>query len=526
MSCRFYIRAHRSGSTLSLRTETINSLQEIVGKANVLTDINDLYAYSFERIYRARWIPKIDAVVKTESLKETRAVKRLADEEGFIVAQRGKTVDSERTSKPIIVLDDSETLRLKKFEKTIKTFADDIKEFRETENGTLGKLAIAQKLSFLDKPTAKCEECNSCSSYCTVASSFNGIETWSAKGRMLLMRGMTRGELPISPKTVEILYTCSNCGLCFAECLQHTEFPEAIRATRRQLTLQGHTPQIFKVAAENILKAGDPGGPSSRKRRLSWLGMDPKQRFEKTADVLYWVGCTVATRTSKTAKATANILNCAEVNFTVLGEKEGCCGYVLLASGLWDEAKKNAKKLIEKVGKTRAQLIVTSCAGCYYTFTKLFPEIIDVEMPCDVLHTSQFIEELIGEGRLDFGSFDEKVTYHDPCSLGRHTKVYDSPRNVLSKIPNLQFVEMPLSKSRSRCCGGGGGLWSYDNRVSMNSALNRLVRDVVPLRVNVLATACPTCQMNLRYSSTRNSIPIEVCDFAEIVETAMVNVHY
>ncbi|MCK4933648.1 (Fe-S)-binding protein, partial [Candidatus Bathyarchaeota archaeon] len=290
--------------------------------------------------------------------------------------------------------------------------------------------------------------------------------------------------------------------------------------------LEKLTPQIFQATAKNILTVGDPGGASSRKRRLSWLRMVSNPRFERTADVLYWVGCTVASRTSKAAKASANILKCAEVNCTVLGEEEGCCGYVLLASGLWDEAKKNAIKLVEKVVKTRAHLVVTSCAGCYYTFTKLFPEMIDVEMPCDVLHTSQLIEKLIGEGRLDFAAYNEKVTYHDPCSLGRHTNVYDAPRNVLNKIPDLQFAEMPLSKSRSRCCGGGGGLWSYDNQVSMNSAFNRLAKDVVPLGVDTLATACPTCQMNLRYVSTRNSMQIKICDFAEIVETAMVNVHY
>jgi Fe-S oxidoreductase len=134
----------------------------------------------------------------------------------------------------------------------------------------------------------------------------------------------------------------------------------------------------------------------------------------------------------------------------------------------------------------------------------------------------QEIESLMEEGRLAFESFDTRVTYHDPCSLGRHANVYGAPRNVLNKIPKLQFVEMSLSKSRSRCCGGGGGLWSYNNRVSMNSASNRLTKDLIPINANVLATACPTCQMNLRYASIRNSIPVKVCDFAEIAEYAMV----
>jgi len=503
--------------------QVIEHLKQIVKPEQILTDLEDLYVYSFEQIYRERCMLKVDAVVKTESPEEIEKVMSLASEKGFVVARRGKTIDLKETSKPIVVLDDSGILSLTSFEKREKASAEDIKEFRETESGTLKKLGLGQKLLFLSKPTTKCQECDICSSYCIVASYFNGVETWSAKGRMLLIRGMTKGELSISPKIVDILYTCSNCGLCFAECLQYSELHKAIRAARRRITLEGFAPQIFKVAAENILKVGDPGGGSSQKR-LSWLKMVSNPHFKKKANVLYWVGCTVATRTPNTAKAVANILNCAKVDFTLLGKKEGCCGYVLLASGLWNEAKKNATKLVEKVTETGAKLMVISCAGCYYTFSRLFPEILDIEMPCNVLHTSQFIENLMREGRLNLESFDERIAYHDPCSLGRHANVYDAPRNVLNKIPRLRFVEMPLNKSRSRCCGGGGGLWSYNNRVSMNSAFNRLARDVVPLNVNVLATACPTCQMNLRYASIRYLIPVRICDFAEIVDSAIVKV--
>jgi heterodisulfide reductase subunit D len=233
----------------------------------------------------------------------------------------------------------------------------------------------------------------------------------------------------------------------------------------------------------------------------------------------------VAARTPETAKAVTSIFNHSEVGFTLLGEREGCCGYILLASGLWDEAKRNAIELIEKVEETGVELMVTSCAGCYYTFSRLFPEILEVEMPCDVLHVSEFLEDLLSEEMFDFDGVDARATFHDPCSLGRHADVYDAPRNVLGRIPELQFVEMPLSKSRSRCCGGGGGLWSYNNQVSMDSALNRLVKDVVPLDVNVLATACPTCQINLRYASIRNSIPIKICDFAEVLEAAVKKAH-
>jgi len=304
-------------------------------------------------------------------------------------------------------------------------------------------------------------------------------------------------------------------------CLQLSELRKAIQAARRQIALKKSAPKIFKTAATNILKVGDPSGALSQKSRSSWLKTVSNPSSKKKAEVLYWVGCTVATRTPRTAKAVATLLNRTGVDYALLGQKEGCCGYVLMASGLWNEAKENAVELVEKIGKTEARQMVTSCAGCYYMFSELFSEKLDVEMPCEVLHASQFMEDLIQKRQLDFEGFEAKVAYHDPCSLGRHTNVYDAPRNVLTRIPRVQFVEMPLSKDRSRCCGGGGGLWSYNNKVSLNSTFNRLAEDVLPLNVDVLATACPTCQLNLHFASIRNSIPIKICDLAEIAETAL-----
>ena len=507
---------------LASHTETVELLRGIVGKPNVLTDVEDLYVYSFEQIHRERHPQEILAVVRTDKAEEVKKVAKVTKERGYSLVPRGRIHGFNNSSNPIIMLDDHEQLDLKPYEKPEEPHSDDVKEFHEAESGTLKKLALARRLLFLDRPASKCEDCRICSSYCTVASSFNGVETWSAKGRMLLMRAIARRELPISPKILDVLYTCSNCGLCFAECLQRSELQEAIRAARRQVVVEGHTPDMLKATARNILEVGDPGR-TSPKQRFSWLEKVPTPHLKEKADILYWVGCTSGVRTPKTAKAVSNILGASGSDFALLGREEGCCGYVLIASGLWDDARKNATNVAEKVARVKAETMVTSCAGCYYTFSKLYPEILDVEVPCEVLHTSQLIEDLMNEGILDVAGVDKRVTFHDPCSLGRHAGVYDAPRNVLKRIPKLQLVEMSLSKDRARCCGGGGGLWSYNNRVSMNSAWNRLTKDVAPLNVSALATACPTCQMNLRYASIRNSFPIHVCDLAEIAEMAMVN---
>ncbi|MFX1296835.1 MAG: (Fe-S)-binding protein, partial [Promethearchaeota archaeon] len=177
-----------------------------------------------------------------------------------------------------------------------------------------------------------------------------------------------------------------------------------------------------------------------------------------------------------------------------------------------------------RIEKSKAKILITPCSGCYYTFTRLYPEILNLEMPCEVLHTSQYIEKLIKEEKLKLKPLNLNITYHDPCSLGRHCKVYSSPRNILKAIPDLNFIEMPLKMELARCCGGGGGLWTFNNQVSLESAYTRLKEDLIPINVDILTTACPLCQLNFRFASrvkflSKNSI--KIYDITEIIELAM-----
>lgn len=509
---------------MTIRNDVIETLQKIVGSKNVLTDLEDLYVYSFEHIFREPHYLPISAVVRTTSSKEIRKVTHLAEKEGFWIIRRGehnagKVSESNKTE--ILLLDDAKPPDLKRLEEIdLESTTEFIKEIHRAGHGTFRNFAFALKALFSDRLTPRCQECKICSGYCTVSPSFNDIETWSSKGRTLLVKGLSNRDLALSKKLIDIIYTCSTCGLCFAQCTPDLHVHEAITAARHQIAEKGLIPQIFNLTAKNIFETGDPSGMPP-KRRLSWMNQIPNLTLPKTAEALYWVGCTTAIRSPNVAKVVAKILNHAKVNFTTLGENEGCCGYVLLKTGLWNEAKNNASTLLEKVKATNAKILVTPCAGCYYTFTNLYPQILDIRMPLEVLHTSQLVEQLIKEGTIEPKELNVKVTYHDPCSLGRHCGVYESPRNVLKAIPKLELVEMPLNRSRARCCGAGGGLWSYNTEVSMNSAFTRLAKDVVPLDVNLMATCCPACYMNFRYTAIKRSIPVKVCDVMDVVEKSI-----
>ncbi|MGQ9506439.1 MAG: heterodisulfide reductase-related iron-sulfur binding cluster [Candidatus Bathycorpusculaceae bacterium] len=493
-------------------------MRKIVKAEHILTDPEDIYVYSFEKIFE-KPNPKPDVVVKALSAEETQKILELALKNGFTVVRRGEVIKGQNVKKPLVLLDDFPTPKLEKVPIKRDEVIEVLREIHERGYGSPKNFALALKAFLLGKNFARCEDCKICSDYCTVAPSFGGVETWSSKGRILFVKTLQNGELPPSKKVVDILYTCTQCGLCFGRCFENLEINEVILAMRNQIVKKGLAPMAFHETAKNIMETGDPGA-FPVERRLSWMREVSLRPLSKKPEILYWVGCMVADRNPKTAVALLKILNHAKVNFTMLMEREGCCGYVLLSTGFWDEAKKVAEENVLKVEKSGVKALVTPCAGCYYTFTRLYPKILGISLPCEIFHSSQLIDKFIKNGEVKLKNLNVTVTYHDPCSLGRHSGVFDEPRNVLKAIPDLKFTEMPLNRQLARCCGGGGGLWSFNHHVSMNCAGLRLM-DLQSLNVDVLTTACPLCQINFRYTLARKSAPIEVCDIIEIVESAL-----
>lgn len=508
---------------MALKSSVIEALRRIASNSNVLTDTEDLYIYAFEQFFKQKQYPRLDAVIRVNSDRQANEILNLVRKEGIQAFKRseGEGGFKQTASKAVILIDDADPPQLEQLLKRAEGKLGNSElehEIQKTGHGSFRNYALALKSFFSELPSQNCLSCKVCSGYCPVSSSFNHIETWSSKGRALVTRGLSSGELQPSQKAVDVLYSCSLCGLCFAPCFEGTQVRKAILDTRHRIAQKKHAPDLFTATAKNIFAVGDPSGMMPSKR-VTWTQQLPQKGvFPRKASVLYWAGCVASTRTPNTAKAVGNVLNQAHVDFTYLGEREGCCGYVLIASGLWDEAKDNALKLIEKLSQTGVDTLITTCAGCYYTFTKTYPEILGIELPCKVQHATQYIERLINEKNIVPHDLKLSVTYHDPCSLGRHSDVYNSPRNVLNAVPKLNFVEMPLNRNRSRCCGAGGGLWSFNNTAANNCATERLVKDAVPLGVSALATACPTCHINLRNAAARNTPRIKVYDVIEIVD--------
>ncbi len=517
---------------MTLKNHAIRKLTEIVGPESVLTDPEDLYVYSFETLFEEPKYCHLDAIVKAVSEDEIAQIEELAAAERFSVIHRGKNAAIHRpqeTKRSItIILDTVPRPEITAFDEKLRKKSQNLKKYRQKLMDAMRKersykgLASVMASLFQDKGILQCGDCEVCTGYCTVSPTFSHVETYSAKGRHLLTRGLMKEELKPSRRLADTLYSCTLCGLCYAQCLPDLHLHDAILEARGRLAEEGLAPESARAALRNIIAYGNPMGASAD-LRMRWMRKLPENLLKKTADVLYWAGCNTTLRSGvrATANATVSVLNAAGVDVMALRENEGCCGFSLVVGGFFEETTRNAERVVKAVDAAGVGALVTSCSGCYETFVDLYPNKLGVELPCQVLHSSQLVERLVKDGELALNNLPMRVSYHDPCGLGRHCGVYESPRNVLRSIPSVQLVEPSLSRERSRCCGGGGGFWGINSSASMSLAHLRIEQDIMPLNVEALAVTCPLCYTNFLYTLKKHSVEMKVYDVMELMEMAL-----
>jgi Fe-S oxidoreductase len=170
------------------------------------------------------------------------------------------------------------------------------------------------------------------------------------------------------------------------------------------------------------------------------------------------------------------------------------------------------------VERTGAASVVTTCSGCYTTFAHHYPEQLGLAFPVPVLHLSQFLAERRPDLALPSPM---RLAYHDPCTLGRTARVFEPPRDVLQAVEGVTLVEPPLSREKSVCCGGGGGVWALDNPAASAAGASRLARDVLPMSVDALVTCCPVCHLNFRRTLRKQKSKVRILDLAELAARAI-----
>lgn len=507
-----------------LPTSFMKKLVRIFGEERVLTDIEDLYVYSFHGEFCIRRRPIPSAVLRLHSESEEKQLMRLAEAEGARVLRNNRPLEEAGPMEqgvPVLLIDargalDGAALRekLSELEAAFAEEKEGLKASPSFLHWFVSSLKTKDGYRIRERPD--CDD-----GYCAVQPFFDGVETWSSKGRLLLTRGLLRGELTATGKLVDSIYTCTACGQCYDQLsLTGLEMNNAIIQARREIVRRGVGPKSCGALTENILEQGNPMGMPSEDRSLWFDDFIDEFSFDGN-DVLYWAGCSPSYRLPDAVESTVNVLKEAEVDFGMLGNSEGCCGLILYLLGLWDEARKNALQTSERIRKSGARLLVTGCAGCYYAFTRVYPEHLNIHLPLKVRHTSQLLESLIDDGRLRLRGVNLKVAWHDPCDLGRHCAVYEAPRNVLKAMPGLRLEEMPLNREHARCCGAGGGLWLYDTDLVEKVAHSKLSEEILPMDVDGVVTGCPACIMGLRYAARSLGREIAIYDLAELVSQGL-----
>jgi Fe-S oxidoreductase len=239
-------------------------------------------------------------------------------------------------------------------------------------------------------------------------------------------------------------------------------------------------------------------------------------------EILYFPGCYLCydPRLKKVAAATAKILNRAGVDFGILGTKENCCGESIRKTGDEQLFKRLARENIKTFIDNGVKKILVSSPHCYHTFKNEYPEF---KVNFEVVHISQYLCELINHGRLEFTrEYPKRITYHDPCYLGRHNGIYDEPRQALRKIPGVELLEMADTLKNSLCCGGGGGrIWMETVKGERFSDLR--IQQAVGVGAGVLATSCPYCITHFEESrlTLEDCDSFEVKDITEIIAEAI-----
>jgi Fe-S oxidoreductase len=316
------------------------------------------------------------------------------------------------------------------------------------------------------------------------------------------------------------LWACTSCAACVEICPVGNEpMFDILNIRRSQVLMESKFPEQLQTAYDGMEINGNPW--NINKDRLEWVQQDEELQVKTVEqnpdfDILYWVGCAGAfdQKGGDIARAFTKILNKANVNFAVLGNKETCTGDSARRSGNEYLFSMLAESNVENLNAANVKKIVTTCPHCLHTLKNEYPQFGG---NYEVIHHSQFISDLQSDGKLNIKSENTKVTFHDPCYLGRHNKIYDEPRNVLSNANN-DVVEMDRNKSNSFCCGAGGARMFMEETVGKRINVER-TEEALATGCNVVGTACPFCMTMLTdgVKDKNKQDEVAVKDIAEIV---------
>ena len=319
----------------------------------------------------------------------------------------------------------------------------------------------------------------------------------------------------------EILFSCTTCGMCQANCPRGVEIINNVRGMRASIVGAGMAPAALRPILGSAHANGNPwSGP--REQRTAWQeGLDVPQ-FGPDTEYFLFVCCHSCydPRSTKVAKSLVKLLKAAGVSFGVIGAEESCCGESVRKVGDEELFQKLAAANVELFNRKGVKKIITTSPHCLWTFSNEYKELGG---EWEVIHYTRLLSDLVRDGKLAFQpNAGKKIAYHDPCYLGRHSDCYDAPRDLLAAASGGAPLELSRSQQLSLCCGGGGGgIWSEVPKGERFGELR--IEDAVAGAAQVLATACPYCLNMLidACKSLERQDQLEILELSEILAAAL-----
>lgn len=328
-------------------------------------------------------------------------------------------------------------------------------------------------------------------------------------GRALLIHQEIKGTRQLDERGIEVLYQCLECAHCLTWCLPEIDIAEIVEHRRTELVKEGRHPAGLNSLVVNVVEHHNPFG-EAHNARSDWIEVSPK----KGKRIAYFIGCTSAYREKEIVESTVKLLD--SLGFDIVIPDEWCCGSPLLRTGFVDEALEQARHNVEVLNSLDVEEIVTTCPGCYRVLKQDYAS-HGLELNSQVSHLSEFLEKKIED--LKTARIEGKVTYHDPCHLGRHMGVYDAPRNVIQKVTGREVVEMERHADNAMCCGNGAGMRLLFSEKAKEIG-NERIRQAMDVDANMVVTACPFCKNML---ASRSGNEIRVLDLPELVSMTLEN---
>ena len=337
-------------------------------------------------------------------------------------------------------------------------------------------------------------------------------ESPTPHGRALLLHQEIMGTRPLDDRAIEVLYQCLECSHCLTLCLPEIDIADIVETRRRQLVEEGRFPSGLNPMVDSIRTHHNPY-KEPHEKRTSWLKIPQIDG----RPLVYFTGCTAAYRENSIAQDAVSVLS--SLGYQVdIPEDEWCCGSPLLRTGFVEDALEQARHNVEILNSMDAEEIVVTCPGCYRVLTQDYPN-HGLEINKPVRHITELLQSHLKS--LPEFELDGPVTFHDSCHLGRHSGVYEQPREVIERVSKSVLVEMERNRDNAMCCGNGAGLRILFPEHAKKIGAER-VRQAERTGAKYLITSCPFCKSMLESQAKDRLI---VLDLPELVEMAKKRAH-